>query len=167
MVIDSYHLSSLYKRVFLSVIAYDADNGMFLLALGMVNLENYEEWYWFLNKLNEVLDGKKVVIISYRHERILRSVFELFGIENHVYCYRHVKEKFVSFFNRQNIREKKEKEDALLLLDSIAYAKLDIDYKEAFEKLVHFNEDLAMWVAKNNPRHWAMSKFPKKNVGIK
>ena len=108
------------------------------------------------------MDGKKVVIISYRHERILRSVSKLFGIENHVYCYRHVKEKFVSLFNRQNIRGKKEKEDVLLLLDSIAYAKLDIDYKEAFEKLVHFNEDLAMWVAKNNPRHWAMSKFPKK-----
>ena len=113
------------------------------------------------------MDGKKVVIISYRHERILRSVFELFGIENHVYCYRHVKEKFVSFFNRQNIRGKKKKEDAFLLLDGIVYTKLDIDYKETFEKLVHFNEDLAMWVAKNNPSHWAMSKFPKKDVGIK
>ena len=43
LVIDSYHLSSLYKRVFLFVIAYDADNGMFPLSLGMVNLKNYEE----------------------------------------------------------------------------------------------------------------------------
>ncbi|KAL6338671.1 hypothetical protein AAG906_021488 [Vitis piasezkii] len=50
---------------------------------------------------------------------------------------------FASFFNRQKIRGKKWKEDALLLLDSIAYARLDIDYNKAFEKPVHFNEDLA------------------------
>ncbi|RVX13477.1 hypothetical protein CK203_020942 [Vitis vinifera] len=84
------------------------------------------------------------------------------GQENHAYCYRHVKENFSSFFNKQNIRGKKGKEDALLLLDSIAYARLEIDYNEAFEKLVRFNENLAKWVAENNPEHWAMSKFLKK-----
>ncbi|KAL6325978.1 hypothetical protein AAG906_038470 [Vitis piasezkii] len=40
---------------------------------------------------------------------------------------------------------------------------LDIDYNEAFENFVCFNEDLGRWVAKNNPEHWAMSKFPKKH----
>ena len=74
-----------------------------------------------------------------------------------------MKENFASFFNRQNIREKNGKEDILLLLDNIAYARLDIDYNEAFENLVCFNEDLGRWVAKNNPEHWAMSKFPKKH----
>ena len=49
-----------------------------------------------------------------------------------------------------------------MLLDNIPYAKLDIDYNEAFEKLVCFNENLAMWVVENNPEHWMMSKFPKK-----
>ena len=73
-----------------------------------------------------------------------------------------MKENFSSFFNRQNIRGKKGKEDALLLLDNIAYARLDIDYNEAFEKLVRFNGDLARWVAENSPEHWAMSKFLKK-----
>ncbi|RVW57791.1 hypothetical protein CK203_115156 [Vitis vinifera] len=85
-------------------IAYDADDGMFPLALGVC--------------------------------------FELFGIGNHAYCYRHVKENFSSFLNKQNIRGKKGKEDALLLLDSIAYARLEIDYNEAFEKLVRFNDNL-------------------------
>ncbi|RVW64911.1 hypothetical protein CK203_041918 [Vitis vinifera] len=63
---------------------------------------------------------------------------------------------------RQNIRGKKGKEDALLLLDNIAYARLDIDYNEAFEKLVCFNGDLARWVVENSLEHWAMSKFLKK-----
>ncbi|RVW67746.1 hypothetical protein CK203_065492 [Vitis vinifera] len=138
------------------------DDGMFPLALGVVGSENYEDWYWFLEKLKGILDGQEVIIISDRHQGILRSVSELFGVENHAYCYRHVKENFSSFFNRQNIRGKKGKEDALLLLDNIAYARLDIDYNEAFEKLVRFNGDLARWVAENSPEHWAMSKFLKK-----
>ena len=53
-----------------------------------------------------------------------------------------MKENFSSFLNMQNIRGKKGKKDVLLLLDSIAYARLDIDYNEAFEKLVRFNDNL-------------------------
>ncbi|XP_059593539.1 uncharacterized protein LOC109122719 [Vitis vinifera] len=162
LAIDSCHLSGPYKGALLSAIAYDADDGMFPLALGVVGSKNYEDWYWFLEKLKGILDGREVIIISDRHQGILRSVSELFGVENHAYCYRHVKENFSSFFNRQNIRGKKGKEDALLLLDNIAYARLDIDYNEAFEKLVRFNGDLARWVAENSPEHWAMSKFLKK-----
>ena len=73
-----------------------------------------------------------------------------------------LRKNFSSFLNKQNIRGKKGKEDALLLLDSIAYARLEIDYNEAFEKLVRFNDNLDKWVVENNPKHWAMSKFLKK-----
>ena len=66
LAIDSCHLSSLYKETLLSIIAYDADDGMFPITLGMVSLENYEDWYWFLEKLKGILDGKEV-IISDRH----------------------------------------------------------------------------------------------------
>ena len=55
-----------------------------------------------------------------------------------------------------------EKKNSLLLLDNIAYARLDIDYNEAFEKLVRFYADLARWVTKNSLEHWVMSKFLKK-----
>ena len=92
----------------------------------------------------------------------MHSVSELFRTKNCTYCYRHVKENFSSFFNRQNIRGKKEKEDVLLLLDNITYARLDINYNKAFRKLVRFNDNLAKWVAENNPVHSAMSKFLKR-----
>ena len=64
-----------------------------------------------------------------------------------------MKENFSIFLNKQNIKGKKGNEDAFLLLDSIAYTRLDIDYNEAFEKLVRFNDNLAKWVAENNPEH--------------
>ena len=62
-------------------------------------------------------------------------------------------ENFSIFFNRQNFRGKKGIKYVLLLLDSITYARLDIDYNEAFEKLVRFNDNLVKWVAKNNLDH--------------
>ena len=62
-------------------------------------------------------------------------------------------ENFSIFFNRKNFRGKKGIKDVLLLLDSITYVRLDIDYNEAFEKLVRFNDNLVKWVAKNNLDH--------------
>ena len=54
-----------------------------------------------------------------------------------------------------------------MLLDGIAFSRLEAYYNDAFEKLVQFNEDLAKWVTEINLEHWAMSKFPKKYGGIK
>ena len=86
LAIDSYHLSGPYKGALLSAIAYDANDGMFPLALGVVGSENYEDWYWFLEKLKGVLDSKEVIILD-QHQEILCSVSKLFGTENHAYCY--------------------------------------------------------------------------------
>ena len=127
----------------MSTIAYDTDHGMFPLALGVVSSENYEDWYWFLEKIKNLLDGKEIMIISDGHQGILCSVLELFGTENHAYCYHHLKENFTHCFKRQNIRGKKGKEDTWALLDDIAFARLDLDYLDAFEKLDRFNDELA------------------------
>ena len=63
---------------------------------------------------------------------------------------------------KHSMKGKKGKKDALLLLDSVAYARLDDDYVVAMEKLKTYNNDLAKWVEENSPQHWAMSKFSKK-----
>ena len=63
LAIDTCHLSGPYNRALLSFIAYDPDDEMFPLALGVVNSENYEDWYWFLEKLKGILDGQEVIIL--------------------------------------------------------------------------------------------------------
>ncbi|RVW79736.1 hypothetical protein CK203_042353 [Vitis vinifera] len=160
--IDSTHLSGPYRGSLFSATAYDADDGMFPIAFGVVSSEKYEDWLWFLQKLKGILQDKEVVIISDRHQAILRSVSQLFGVENHAYCYRHVKENFSSYVTKHSMKGKKCKMDALLLLDNVAYARLDDDYVVAMEKLKTYNSDLAKWVEENSPQHWAMSKFAKK-----
>ena len=43
LAIDSCHLSGPYKGALLSTIAYNVNDRMFPLALGVVSLENYED----------------------------------------------------------------------------------------------------------------------------
>ena len=45
-----------------------------------------------------------MVILSDKHSGLLRSVPELFGGENHDYCYHHLKEKLSSFLNKYNTK---------------------------------------------------------------
>ncbi|KAL6332031.1 hypothetical protein AAG906_020390 [Vitis piasezkii] len=145
--IDSSHMSGPYKGALFSASSYDVDDDMFPLAYGLFSSENYEDWLWFLEKLKMVIGE--------------RDCFEVFGSENHAHCYRHIKENFSSFLTKLNTKGRKGKENALQMLDSIAYARLDCDYEVAMDTLRTFNHDLAKWVEENNPQHWAISKFKK------
>ena len=51
------------------------------------------------------------------------------------------------------MKEKKDKKDALLLLDSVVYARLDDDYVGTMEKLKTCNSELAKQAKENNPQH--------------
>ena len=121
----------------------------FPLAFGVMSLENYEDWLWFLENLKVVVGNKEVVIISYRHPALLSSVLEIFGVGNHAYCYQHLKENFSTFLNWHNTKGNYEcQEDALQWLDNIAYAQRDEDeyYDANLFKLRNYNEALAKWV---------------------
>ena len=94
-----------------------------------------------------------VVILSNRDLGLLRSVPELFGNENHAYCYHHLKENFSSFFNKYNTRGNKEKENALQWLDKIAYARLEIDNNIYLNELCLYNDSLVTWIEQNEPQY--------------
>ena len=128
IVIDSSHMSGLYKGVIFSTSTYDADNGFFPLVYGLFLSENYENWLWFLQKLKIVIGETEVVIISDKHQGIIRSVSKVFGSEFHAHCYRHVKENFGSVLTKVNTRGRKGKENALQMLDRVAYARLETEY---------------------------------------
>ena len=88
---------------------YDANDSMFPLAFCVMSLENYENWFWFLQNLKKVVGDKEVVIISDRHPTLLRSVPKVFGLENHAYCYDHLKGNFSSLLSKYNTRGNKGK----------------------------------------------------------
>ena len=133
--IDSSHLSGPYGGTLFSASAYDGNDSMFPLAFGVVGSENYEDWSWFLQNMKKVVGNREVVIISYRHPALLRSVHEIFGTENHAYCYRHLKENFSAFLTRHKTRGNKGKENELKWLDSITYARVESNYNVCMYEL--------------------------------
>ena len=96
--IDSGHMSGSYRGALFLATTYDANDSMFPLAFDVMSSKNYEDWYWFLQNLKKVVGDKEVVVISDRHPALLRSVPEVFGLENHAYYYHHLKENFSFFF---------------------------------------------------------------------
>ena len=151
--INSAHMSGLYKGALFSATAYDANDAMFPLAFGMMSSENYDDWSWFLQNLKKVVEDKELVIISDRHPVLLCSVPKVFGLENHTYYYRHLKENFNSFLSKHNTRGNKGKENALQFLDSIVHARLKHDYNVSMFELQKYNDTLAKWVEENEPKH--------------
>ena len=115
---------------------YDVNDSMFPLTFEVMSSENYEEWFWLLQNLKKVVRDKEVLIISNRHPVFICSILEVFGLENHVYCYHHLKANFSSFFSKHNTKRNKGKENALQFLDSISYAKLDHDYNDCLRVLL-------------------------------
>ena len=111
--IDSSFMSGPYGGALFSASAYDGNDFMFPLAYGVVGSQNYEDWSWFLQNLKKVVGNREVVIISDRHPALLRSVPEIFGVEIHAYCHRHLKEIFSAFFTRNKTRGNKSKDIAL------------------------------------------------------
>ena len=107
--IDLAHMSGPNGGALFSTTAYDANDSMFPLAFRVMSSKNYEDCLWFLEKLKIVVGNKEIIIVLDRHLALLRSVLEMFGLENHAYCYRHLKENFSSFLSKHNIRGNKGK----------------------------------------------------------
>ena len=160
--IDSSHMSGTYNDALFFATSYDANDSMFPLAIGVMSSEDYEDRSWFLKNLKNVVGDEEVVIIFDRCPALLRSVPEIFGVENHSHCYHKLKEDFNSFMNKNIIRGNTGKENALQWLDNIAYARLEHDYNVCMVGIRRFNDALATWVEDNALEHWVMSKFPKK-----
>ena len=154
--IDLSHISGPYGGALILASAYDGNDSMFPLAFGIVESENYEDWLWFLQNIKKMVGNREVVIISYRHPPLLKSVPKIFGAENHAYCYRHLKDNFSAFLTMDNTRGNKGKESALKWLDSIAYVRVESDYNVSMYELRNYNQALATWVEESASEHWVM-----------
>ncbi|XP_028805899.1 uncharacterized protein LOC114760781 [Neltuma alba] len=132
--IDGCHLSGPYKGTLLSACAFDADNELFPLA--------YDQSNAIIGAVKTVFDG-----------------------DRHAFCYRHVKENYSAQYVKINrgVRRTSEnnKENALNLLDGIAYARHDNEFNVAMGNLRLFCPQLAQWVESHGDvDRWAQSKFP-------
>ena len=103
--------------------------------------------------MKKVIKDKEVVIIPNRHPSLLRSVPKIYGVDNHAYCYLHLKENFSSFYSKQNKNGSKGKKNTLQWLDKIVYARVNIEYNDHMHELRKFNDVFATWIEQNELEH--------------
>lgn len=51
-----------YEEIMLNMVALDVVNGLFLIALAIVYLENDANCHWFLSKLQDAIDDNHEII---------------------------------------------------------------------------------------------------------
>ncbi|XP_054825662.1 uncharacterized protein LOC129323092 [Prosopis cineraria] len=155
------------KGILLLASAIDANNDLFPLAYAIVGGETYDNWAWFLENVKEITHQVQLTIVSDRHNAIVGAMRAIFDGNRHAFCYRHVKENYSSEFTKINrgIRriDGMTKEDALKLLDNIAYARLEKEFHVVMGHLIFFSPQLARWLEINEDINcWALARFPYK-----
>ncbi|KAH9699344.1 SWIM-type domain-containing protein [Citrus sinensis] len=105
--LDGCHLKGLYKGVLLSAVSIDANNGIYPLAMCVVESENTNSWVYF--KLYEQIgcnDGSGLCFMSDRQKGILNALEIVFPESLKRYCCRHIyanfKQKFPSVLLRNS-----------------------------------------------------------------
>ncbi|XP_028806046.1 uncharacterized protein LOC114760899 [Neltuma alba] len=167
MYVDRTHLSGPYKGTILSASAYDADNELLSFAIVIVKGETLDDWTWFFYMIKEILGFVEVTIVSDQHNAIIGGVASIFGGQRHAFCYRHIKENFSSEIMKMNKGQTRtngrSKDDALHLLDKIAYARTDEKFEAIMDDMRAFSPRLFDWLIRHGDvDRWAKSRFPYK-----
>nr|KAJ0185776.1 hypothetical protein LSAT_V11C900500200 [Lactuca sativa] len=91
--LDGSFLKGQVKGEILTAIGGDADNHVYPIACAVVNVENKDNWTWFIDNLVADLDlgaGNGLVVISDQHKGLLQAVADLFPNVEHIQCARHI-----------------------------------------------------------------------------
>ncbi|GKB51683.1 multidrug resistance-associated protein 5 [Tanacetum coccineum] len=95
--LDGCFLKSPNQGEILTTIGRDENNHIYPVAWAVVNVENNDNWTWFLELLKEDLycsRGNGLTLISDQHKGLIESVKDVMPNAEHMQCARHIYENF-------------------------------------------------------------------------
>nr|KAJ0202666.1 hypothetical protein LSAT_V11C500267730 [Lactuca sativa] len=96
------------KGELLIAIGRDANNQVFPIAWVVVDVENKDNWTWFLELLKDDLDlgtGADLVVISDQHKGLLESIKVILPHVEHMQCARHIYANFNKAFSGLELKK--------------------------------------------------------------
>lgn len=106
--LDGTFLTNSYKGILLTATGLDSDNRSFVLGFGVVEIENYDNWLWFLKCMKLVIldaDQESTVIFSDREKGLISAVSSVFSSPCHVFCIKHIIRNMNLKFNMTFIKD--------------------------------------------------------------
>ncbi|KAG5556876.1 hypothetical protein RHGRI_007205 [Rhododendron griersonianum] len=162
--VDGTFLKSTHNGCLLSACAKDGNQGLYPLCLAVVDSENYDNWYWFMEQLKDFLeDGRVLVFVSDRHDGLLQAVKQIFPSSPHSHCLVHLKENLKKHFGGLDNSKKKY---LVNLFNLCAYAPTVREFEKLLNKLKkEGGVKVAAFLDTLDNQHWYHAYFPGKRYG--
>ncbi|GJV91429.1 pentatricopeptide repeat-containing protein [Tanacetum coccineum] len=137
----------------LTAIGRDANNHIFPVAWAVVNVENKDNWSWFLDLLGDDLEmptGQGLTLMSDQHKGLIKAVKEVMPYAEHRQCARHIYEGFRKLYSGVEFR---------LLFWVAAKATYPGLFNKIMEKIKRANPNAYDYLLKKEPKTWSRAYF--------
>ncbi|KAG8363744.1 hypothetical protein BUALT_Bualt19G0054100 [Buddleja alternifolia] len=106
--LDGCFLKTLFGGQLLVAVGRDGNDNMVPIALAVVQVENLENWKWFLSVMLEDIGGldqsHRWTFITDRQKGLLEAIAELAPYAEHRYCVRHMYENFKKKYSSMELK---------------------------------------------------------------
>ncbi|XP_026378353.1 uncharacterized protein LOC113272771 [Papaver somniferum] len=84
--LDATFLIGRFRGTLMAATCVNGNDGFYPYAFA-----NNDNWFWFLDNLQQVVDDRPIVFLSDRHEGLLQGIPRAFPGSYHSYCFYHIK----------------------------------------------------------------------------
>ncbi|KAK4257452.1 hypothetical protein QN277_007038 [Acacia crassicarpa] len=156
--LDSTPLKSKYHEVLLTATSLDGDDGAFPVALCIVDVENDDNWNWFLEQLKLTIPtSQPLTFVSDWEKELKQTVLKVFENAHHGYSMYHLLDSF-----KKSLRGPYHGEGRPSLpvnfLSAAHTLRLD-GFKMFLEQIRKVSTTAYDWVMEVEPEQWASALF--------
>ncbi|XP_071699011.1 uncharacterized protein [Rutidosis leptorrhynchoides] len=129
------------------------DNHIFPVAWDVVNVENKQNWTWFLELVAsdlEVEGGVRLTPMSDQHKGLLEAVKDIMPYAEHRQCARHIYENFRKKYSGVEFRN---------LFWASSKCSYPVLFNTTMEKVKAANPNAFTYLIERNPKSWSRAFF--------
>ncbi|XP_019082513.1 PREDICTED: uncharacterized protein LOC104704215 [Camelina sativa] len=152
--VDGCFMKCTLKGQLLAAVGRDANNGMYPMAWAVVDIENEDNWVWFLEKLKvdfNLQEGQGFTIISDRQKGLLNAVERELPYVEHRMCARHIYGNLKKIFPHQGDMKK--------LFWQVAESYTTKEYEANLELVKSYDMRVYEAMMEKNPKNCSLAFF--------
>ncbi|XP_048631449.1 uncharacterized protein LOC125606422 [Brassica napus] len=150
--LDGCFMKSTLKGQLLAAVGRDANNGMYPIAWAVVDVENEDNWIWFISKLQQDFNlqaGQGYTVISDRQKGLLNAVERILPHVEHRMCARHIYGNLKKAFPSQHEMKN--------LFWAVAESCTTRQYEASLEAVQRYDMRLFAAIMEKNPKNCSLA----------
>lgn len=156
--LEATSLRSKFGEVLLTANAIDGNDGFFPVAFAIVDVEDDNNWHWFLEQLKAaIVNSQPITFVFDREKNLKMSVIEVFGDAHVGYSIYHLLQSF-----KRNVRgpfNGDGKGSLPIHFLAAAHAVRPIGFRKATEQIKQISSQAYDWIMQIEAEHWTTSSF--------